>query len=87
MGVNDHFRKLLVSAQAITGPRKWECIGKSVYRRLDTYVWRDGKGWIRGTFPPATFRMCLVSIGLSAGGMFLKTSGPYRTMTEARRGR
>lgn len=87
-GMNDYFRKLLESAQAITGPRKWERIGTSVYRKLDTYVWRDKKDWFRGTFPPATFRMCLVSIGLSAGGgMFFKTSGPYRTMAEARRAR
>lgn len=82
-----YFKKLIESAQAITGPRKWERIGSSVYRKLDTYVWKDGKTWFKGVFPPATFRMCLVSIGLSSGGMFLRTSGPYRTMAEAQRSR
>lgn len=85
--MSDYFEKLLESAQAVTGPRKWECIGTSVYRKLDVYVWREGKQWFRGTFPPATFRMCLVSVGLSAGGMFLEKSGPYGTRAEAKKTR
>jgi len=72
----------------LTGPRnRWEKIGTSVYRRGDTYVWREGRKWWRSTLPPFTFRLALRSVGMGPFGIWQQSSGPFRTFTEAKRGR
>ena len=83
--MSDYFKKVLRATQKLTGPNKWERIGKSVYRCRDSYVWKEKEGWYRTDLPPFTMRAALASVAMSPLGMFSKTYGPYPTMKRAKR--
>lgn len=70
----------------LTGGRRWERVGQSVYRKGDVYVWREGRAWWRCVLPPQSFRWALHSVCMSPFGIWQKNSGPFPTMAKARRG-
>jgi hypothetical protein len=85
--MGDYFSKKIQESMALTGPRKWECIGKSIYRKEDSYVWKEGRKWYRTNLPVASFRIALVSVGIGPLGIFSESSGPYNTLAEAKKGK
>ncbi len=77
------------TTQELTGPRnRWGCVGQSIYRKGDTYVWRDERQWFRGELPPMVFRAALASIMINpVTSMFTDITGPYTTMKAAKKSR
>ena len=71
----------------LTGPRRWEKVGQSIYRRLDSYVWREGREWFRCDLPPWSMRTALASLCIGPFGIFSRNSGPYSTMAAAKKGK
>jgi len=78
------------STDGLSGPpNRWECVGTSVYRCRDTWIWKEGREWWRTVLPCETLRLACASIRVSPlGGLFGgDTIGPFKTMREAKKGR
>lgn len=82
--MTEYFKKVLAACQALTGSRRWECIGKAVYRKEDSYVWREGRKWYRTDLPCFAMRAALASVEIGPLGLFSESYGPFNTLAAAK---